>query len=69
MPGNIVELTTEIPVREQANLFGQFDEHLKKIEKTLNVTLIMRDGVLKILGNEVQAQQAKKMIEDLLRHA
>ena len=33
MPSNIVELSAEIPVSQQANLFGQFDEHLKKIEK------------------------------------
>ncbi len=69
MAGNIVELTTEIPVSYQADLFGQFDEHLKKIEKTLNVTLIMRNGVLKILGDETSAVQAKKMIEELLQHA
>ena len=69
MAGNIVELTTEIPVAYQADLFGQFDEHLKKIEKTLNVTLIMRNGVLKILGDETSAVQAKKMIEELLQHA
>ena len=69
MPSNIVELSAEIPVSQQANLFGQFDEHLKKIEKTLNVTLILRDDVLKILGNETAATQAKKMLEDLLRLA
>ena len=41
------------------------DEHLKLIERTLNVTVISRDGILKILGNEQNAASAKKLIEEL----
>ena len=44
----------------------KFDEHLKLIERTLNVTLISRDGLLKILGTEQSATQAKKLIEELV---
>ena len=51
MAGNIIELHTEVPAELEANVFGQFDEHLKLIERTLNVTVISRDGILKILGN------------------
>ena len=47
-------------------MFGQFDEHLKLIERTLNVTLISRDGSLKILGTDGSATQAKKLIEELV---
>ena len=47
-------------------MFGQFDEHLKLIERTVNVTLISRDGMLKILGTEQSATQAKKLIEELV---
>jgi len=52
MAGNIIELHTEVPAELEANVFGQFDEHLKLIERTLNVTVISRDGILKILGTE-----------------
>ena len=48
MAGNIIELHTEVPAELEANVFGQFDEHLKLIERTLNVTVISRDGILKI---------------------
>ena len=60
MAGNIIELHTEVPAELEANVFGQFDEHLKLIERTLNVTVISRDGILKILGNEQNAASAKK---------
>lgn len=66
MAGSIIELHAEIPANQEGNVFGQFDEHLKLIERTLNVTLISRDGALKILGTEQNAVQAKKLIEELL---
>ena len=31
------------------NVFGQFDTHIKKIQKTLGVTVVVRDNELKIL--------------------
>ena len=65
MAGNIIELHTEVPAELEANVFGQFDEHLKLIERTLNVTVISRDGILKVLGNEQNAASAKKLIEEL----
>ena len=49
MANSIIELHLEIPADVEGNVFGQFDEHLKLIERTLNVTLISRDGMLKIL--------------------
>lgn len=66
MAGSIIELHAEIPANHEGNVFGQFDEHLKLIERTLNVTLISRDGALKILGTEQNAIQAKKLIEELV---
>ena len=66
MAGSIIELHTEVPADQEANVFGQFDEHLKLIERTLNVTVISRDGILKIMGNEQSAVSAKKLIEELV---
>ena len=60
MASSIIELHTEVPASIEGNVFGQFDEHLKVIERTLNVTLISRDGSLKILGTESSASEAKK---------
>ena len=66
MANSIIELHLEIPADVEGNVFGQFDEHLKLIERTLNVTLISRDGMLKILGTEQSASQARKLIGELI---
>ena len=66
MAGRIIELHTEVPADQESNVFGQFDEHLKLIERTLNVTVISRDGVLKILGSEQNAASEKKLIDELV---
>ena len=46
MASSIIELYVDVPADRQANIFGQFDEHLKLIERTLNVTMIFRVGSL-----------------------
>ena len=62
---SIVETITAVPAEHEKNVFGQFDEHIKKIEKTFNVTVISRDGALKILGNETAAAKAKSVFNQL----
>ena len=56
----------DFPAEHEKNVFGQFDEYVKKRERALNVTIISRDGKLKILGNEVSANQAQRVISQLL---
>lgn len=56
----------DFPAEHEKNVFGQFDEYVKKIERSLNVTIISRDGKLKILGNETSANQAQRVISQLL---
>ena len=46
----IMETVLEIPAEHEANVFGQFDAFAKKIERSLHVTLISRDGVVKIIN-------------------
>ena len=40
----ILETMIDIPAEHEKNVFGQFDIFAKKIERTLHVTLIARDG-------------------------
>ena len=44
-----VESLINIPVEHCSNIFGQFDEYAKVIEKTLKVTIIVRDSSVKYL--------------------
>lgn len=64
---SIIEVITEIPADHERNVFGQFDQHIKKIERTLNVTMISRDGALKIIGEPKSAADAKELVEDLVK--
>ncbi len=61
----MIETTIDIPAVHQANVFGQFDAHAKKIERTLHVTLIARDDTVKILGEEAYAVKAKSVLTQL----
>ena len=44
-----VESLINIPVEHCSNIFGQFDEYAKVIEKTLKVTIIVRDSSVKVI--------------------
>ncbi len=63
---SILEQVLEIPASHESNVFGQFDAFAKKIERTLQVTLIARDGDVKILGDAHRVDQAKRVLEQLL---
>ena len=56
----------DIPSEQEQNVFGQFDAYLKKIERTTGVSAITRDGGLKLIGSEVQVEQAKQVLLELL---
>ena len=63
---SILEEYIEIPAEHESNIFGQFDAYAKKIERTLHVTLIARDGDVKILGEAIRVNQAKRVLEQLV---
>lgn len=63
---SIIETMIDIPMEHVQNVCGQFDAYLKKIERTLHVTMITRDGALKIIGPEQAARQAKSVFNNLL---
>ena len=48
---SLTELNLNIPPEHIANVFGQFDAYIKKIEKTFQVTVVNRNESIKILGN------------------
>lgn len=62
---SIVELEFEMQAGHAANIFGSCDAYMKKIEKTLHVSVIARDGKVKIVGNERDTKSAKAVIEQL----
>ena len=63
---SIIENIVDIPIEHEKNICGEFDRFLKKIERTLNVTMIARDGAIKIIGADTQAARAKAVFSTLL---
>ena len=63
---SIIETTMELPAAHAGNIFGKLDAHVRILEKHLGVTLVFRDGTLKIVGNGSHVKKAEKIIESLL---
>ncbi len=62
---NLSEVSVNIPVELMPNVFGQFDIHTKKIEKTLGVTVVVRDDQIKIIGSEGACKGAAEVLHSL----
>ena len=61
-----MENMIDIPAEHEKNVCGQFDVNLKKIERSLHVTMVDRDGALKIIGPEEMVQRAKSVFSNLI---
>lgn len=61
------EITLDIPIEHERNIFGGLDCHIKKIERTLRVNVILRDGTVKIQGEKHSVEEAKHIIDELLQ--
>ena len=48
---NRYELIIEVPAEHMRNIFGMYDSHIKKLENDFDVSIVDRDGGLKIIGN------------------
>ena len=63
---SITETIIDIPAQHARNVFGQFDVYIKKIERTLNVTVIIRDNNMKLIGDADRVAKAKSIFLNLL---
>lgn len=63
---SVIETMLDIPAEHERNVCGQFDEYIKKIERTLHVTMVARDGALKVIGPEDMIRKAKSVFNNLI---
>ena len=66
MNTQVTEILMEIPAKDQQNIFGLYDSHLKAIERNFQVTILLRESTLKIIGGANGLERAKKTIDQLL---
>ncbi|MBO5488930.1 MAG: phosphate starvation-inducible protein PhoH, partial [Eubacterium sp.] len=60
------ELILDIPAELERNIFGELDIYVKKIEKTLDVSVVTRDGASKLIGPENAVRSGKWVFDELL---
>ncbi|WP_084558641.1 PhoH family protein [Anaerocolumna xylanovorans] len=63
---SLMETIIDVPLEHEKNVFGQFDAYVKMIEKTLAVTIIVRDGEIKLIGENDNVVKAKSVFMNLL---
>lgn len=61
----MIEASLKIPVELAEIVFGPLDRYIKKIEKTLQVTVLQRDSSIKIMGNNETVSKAVHVIKAL----
>ena len=62
---NLIEFDFSLPAEHAANIFGQFDSYMKKIEKTLHISIVLRGGEVKLIGKEKDVKKAQDVINSL----
>lgn len=50
-----------------SELFGRMDDNIQRIAKEYNVNIVLRDGCVKIIGEEKNAEEAYRAVKMLLR--
>ena len=62
---SVLESIVGMDLSLQKTIFGEFDVYLKKLERTLHVTVISRENELKLIGTEVSVNRAKAVLNEL----
>ncbi len=55
----------QVPIEDEQNIFGQFDSHIKKLERQLQVSIADRNGQVRISGSKAHVNRAKAVIREL----
>ena len=60
------ETIVEMDAAHILNVFGEYDKYVKKLEKYLDVTIVDRDGGVRISGSRKHVEQAEAILRQLL---
>ncbi len=62
---DFTERHIDIPAEYMQNIFGYYDNYIRKIENDLNVTIVDRNGAVKITGTGRAVRQAENIVRQL----
>lgn len=63
---SVFTLNIDIPSDHIDNIFGQFDANIKAIEKGMDVSFILRDGDVRLMGNKDHVKHACSIVNELI---
>lgn len=63
---SVIETMVDIPAEHEKNVCGQFDQYIKKMERTFHVTMVSRDGCMKVIGPEEMIKKAISVFNNLI---
>ncbi len=63
----ITELRLSLTAEDERSIFGDNDNYIRKIEKSLSVEIIDRNGELHIIGDREGVSNASQIIRDLVK--
>jgi phosphate starvation-inducible PhoH-like protein len=63
----ITELALSLTADDERNIFGEGDSYIRKIENSLKVEIIDRNGQLHIIGQKDDAARASQIIRELVQ--
>ena len=62
----MAERNIDVSSVDLGSLFGEFDCHIKQIEKELSVSVTCRDSILKIIGGEEETEVATRVVNSMI---
>jgi phosphate starvation-inducible PhoH-like protein len=62
----IIEVQMEVPASDALQVFGQFDANARKLERAFHVSLVERNGALRIVGPESGVNAAKECVSQMV---
>lgn len=63
---SVIETVTDIPAEHERNVFGQLDHYMKKMEKALHVSVVVRNGTVRLVGEEAAVSRARSALSQLV---
>ncbi|MGN1147136.1 MAG: PhoH family protein [Lachnospiraceae bacterium] len=62
---SVTTYTMEMPTEHMQKIFGQNDQYLKKLEDDLNVTIVDRNGAVRVTGEETKVKKCVSILSQL----
>ena len=62
-----IQLTVDMPMDIQRELFGRYDGYIKKVEEQFQVTVIDRNGEVRVTGQKPEAEKAASLLKNLTK--